>query len=93
MVGDRLVLGQRNADSLQRARRTAYLFQSFGGASFLLLVTLLATFALSQRSALKSVLSSTGSLLGLVTGAVIAVPIAVLLMPTQELPPRLPLGP
>jgi len=73
-----------DAKGLSHARRKATIFQVFGGASFLLLVTLLASFLTSQREALKSVLSGTGSLLGLVIGAIIAVPITLLLSPPSR---------
>jgi hypothetical protein len=68
--------------SIKRARR----FQSFGAASLLLLVALIVTFAISQRAALIEVLTSAGSILGLVVGAIIAVPIAVWLVPRVSEP-------
>ncbi len=69
------------AAGISVARRKAAIFQVFGGTSFLLLMTLIATLLVSDRTALWNVVASTGSLMGLVIGAVIAVPITVLLSP------------
>lgn len=73
-----------DSKTLARAQRKAAILQVFGGASFLLLVTLFVSFWLSQREALKEVLTGTGSLLGLVIGAIIAVPITLLLSPSNR---------
>jgi hypothetical protein len=73
-----------DAQTLTRSRRKAAVFQVFGGVSFLMLLSLLASFWLSQRDALISVLASTGSLLGLVVGAIIAVPVTLLLSPSAK---------
>lgn len=70
-----------DSQELARAQRKAAVFQIFGGVSFLLLVTLLVSFWLSQREALNDVLAGTGSLLGLMVGAIIAVPVTLLLSP------------
>jgi hypothetical protein len=73
---------QVHSQALRRARRQATVFQIFGGASVLLLTTLVASFLLSpERAAFISVVSGTGSLLGLVVGAMIAIPVTYLLTP------------
>lgn len=73
---------QVDSQALRRAHRQATIFQIFGGASFLLLTTLVASFLISpERTALVKVISGTGSLLGLVLGAMIAIPITYLLTP------------
>jgi hypothetical protein len=79
---------QADSQALGRARRKATMFQIFGGASFLALVALVASFWFSpQRAALISVLAGTGSFLGLVIGAMIAVPITLLLTPRSTSDP------
>jgi hypothetical protein len=73
-----------DSQTLTRARRKAAVFQTFAGASSLVLLALLISLWLSQRNALISVLASTGSLLGLVIGAIIAVPVTILLSPSAK---------
>jgi hypothetical protein len=69
------------AAGISVARRKAAIFQVFGGISCLLLISLIATFLFSDRTALWNVVASTGSLMGLVVGAILAIPITVLLSP------------
>jgi hypothetical protein len=79
---------QVDSQALRRQRRKATVFQIFGGASFLMLATLIASFWLSpQRAAFISIISGTGSLLGLVLGAMIAVPVTFLLTPRSTTDP------
>lgn len=69
---------------LADAQKKAAVFQILGGVSFLLFVSLVVSFWISELQALMNVLTSTGSILGIVIGAIIAVPVTLLLSPSTS---------